>query len=55
MRNVPTIISMLLSEKGNVCYKDTQSTHYESPVTHVNNGECICLITGLCQIFKIIH
>ena len=51
MRNVPTIHSMLLSEKGNICYRDTRSTHYESPVTRVYNGERICLITGLCHIF----
>ena len=55
MRNIPTIYSLLTSdtENENAWSRDTQSTHYDSPVTHVNNGERICLIIGICQNFKI--
>ena len=55
MRNIPTIYSLMTSEteSDNTWFRDTRSTHYEAPVTRVNNGELICLIIGLCQIFEI--
>ena len=55
MRNIPTIHALLTSEteRDKAWYRDTRCTHYESSVTRVNNGERICLIIGICQIFEI--